>query len=179
MLLEPVVLRYLEQYPDVTLDLEVSARTVDLVREGFDLAIRAGALPDSSLSVRKLGQARTGYFACRGYVKKHGAPAEPRSLAEHSIVAVGTKSAVEWPFARDGKALSVPIRPRLLTSSNELATRAVAAGLGIARIPETPVHLLTPPGLQPAKMRAFVKRVLEELGRGSALSESKPSKDSA
>jgi DNA-binding transcriptional LysR family regulator len=196
-LLEPVVLRYLEAYPEVTLELDVSSRATDLLREGFDVAIRVGPLPDSSLSARKLGQARTGYFASPGYVKKHGAPAEPRELAQHATVVIGGDSVVEWPFARDGKPLSVPVHPRLLTSSYELAARAAVAGLGIARLPEfyarellarralvavlqdwtpppLPVHLLTPPGIQPAKTRAFVKRVLEQPGLASVFPPDAP-----
>jgi DNA-binding transcriptional LysR family regulator len=103
-------------------------------------------------------------------------------------VVIGGASLVEWPFARDGKPLSIPVRPRLLTPSYELATRAAAAGLGIVRMPEfharkqlasrtlvavlqdwtpppMPVHLLTPPGLLPAKTRVFVRLVLEQLRR--------------
>lgn len=191
MLLEPVAVQFLNRYPDVTLELAVSARTSDLVREGFDLAIRAGSLPDSSLTVRRLGEARTGYFASPEYVARHGAPADPQGLARHAIVAIGDGPTVAWPFARDGRSTHISVRPRLLTPSHDLAFRAALAGLGIARLPEfyararvtaaalvpvlgawTPppiaVHVLSPPGIRPAKTRAFIDLVAHHLGRHAA-----------
>lgn len=192
VLLEPVALRYLETYPEVVLELDVGARTSDLVREGFDLAIRAGTLPDSSLLARRLGEARSGYFASPAYLREHGAPTDPGALSEHATVALGDGAAVEWPFARAGGTTRLVIAPRLVTTSHELAVRAAVAGLGIARIPEfharahvlakrlrpvlepwtppaTPVHALTPPGIQPAKTRTFIERVAEHLRRSKVL----------
>lgn len=194
MLLEPVALRYLEKYPGVALELDVSSRTVDVVREGFDVAIRAGTLPDSSLTARRLGEARTGYFASPSYVKKRGAPAEPGELVHHATVVIGGGGTVEWPFARSGTVTSVVLRPRLLTTSYELALRAALAGLGIARVPEfyarehvrqgrltpvleawtppaIPVHVLIPAGITPPRTRAFVEMVVRLLAREPVLAE--------
>jgi LysR family transcriptional regulator, regulator for bpeEF and oprC len=196
MLLEPVALRYLERYANMALELDVSSRTVDLVREGFDLAIRAGALPDSSLTARRLGEARIGYFASPSYVKRRGAPGEPRELSNHATVVIGG-GAVEWPFGRSATEMSVVPRARLITTSYELALRAAIAGLGITRIPgfyarehvrqgrlcpvleawtppAFPVHAVMPGGIAPPKTRTFVEMVVKFLDREPVFAEADP-----
>lgn len=197
MLLEPVSVRYLEKHPQVVLELDVSSRAMDLARDGFDLAIRAGRLVDSSLTARRLGEARTGYYASPGYVRRRGAPTTPSELLDHAAVVIGDGAAA-WPFlsAPGGRAApdagglhaGVTPRPRLVTTSHDLAVRAALAGLGIVRVPEfhvrghvtagrlvavldpwtpppIPVHALMPPGIQPAKTRAFLDLVVRELAR--------------
>lgn len=188
LLLEPVALRYLARYPRVSLELDLSSRSVDLIREGFDVAIRAGALPDSSLRALRLGAGRSIYVASPAYLARRGAPNDPDALGAHALIGIGS-GPLEWLFARAGKISRLVVQPRLLSTSYDLAVRAAVAGLGITRVPdfyvrgplaegrlspvldawtpgESPIHVLTPPGIQPPKTRAFVQLVAQHLGRG-------------
>jgi DNA-binding transcriptional LysR family regulator len=131
-LLEGVIARYLRKYPDVSIELDGSLRPVDLVREGYDLAIRVGPLADSALSVRRLGLSYGGYYASRDYLKRRGKPSRPEELADHDTIAMQRGDRVpQWYFASGKRRRAVVIRPRLLVSSAETGVLAAAAGLGI------------------------------------------------
>ncbi|WP_437307843.1 LysR substrate-binding domain-containing protein [Sorangium sp. So ce388] len=140
VLMEGVVTPYLARYPDVSVELDTSVRRVDLVREGFHLALRVGPLDDSSLVARRLGVATGGYYASPRYLERRGAPERPEELLGiHDTVMVmvareggGPKA---WPFARGARKLSLVVRPRLSLSSFELAVQAAAAGAGVVRSP--------------------------------------------
>jgi LysR family transcriptional regulator for bpeEF and oprC len=137
MMLEPVVVAYLRKHPRVSVELDTSARRVDLVREGFDLALRVGALPDSSLVAQRLGTARGGYFASPAYLRRHGEPESPDDLQAHDAVVIPAGAGPpEWPFVHGGQARSVVVRPRLVTENFELAVRAAIEGLGVLRAPD-------------------------------------------
>ena len=181
VVLDEVVARYLSKYPHVKVVLHTADRRIDIVREGFDLALWGGALDDSSLIARRLGVASGGYFASPRYLAQRPEPKSPDDLATHDLVTI-TKGngASEWSFIIGGKPKRLAIRPRLVLSDVELATRAAVAGLGIAPAPVamaapyvakkklvavlsrftppgTDVHAVFPPGaaLVP-KTRAFV-----------------------
>jgi LysR family transcriptional regulator for bpeEF and oprC len=131
-LLEGVIASYVHQHPDVVVEIDASARTVDLVREGFDLAIRVGRLADSSLSVRRLGYARGGYYASRAYLAREGVPEQPADLVHHDTIAMtrGDRMA-KWHFVSGRRQRAVVVRPRVLVSSFELGIEAAVAGLGV------------------------------------------------
>lgn len=136
MVLERVVSRYLARHASVSLELDTSTRTVDLVRERFDLALRVGPLADSSLVARKLGTSAGGYYASARYLEQHGEPANPDALREHATICVPREGAPkEWFFTAGTKRRSLLLRPRLLVSSFELAMRAAVADGGIVRAP--------------------------------------------
>lgn len=189
-LLEAVIARYLKRYPDVRIVLQTSERRLDLVREGFDVAIWGGPLEDSSLVARKLGVAAGGYFASPKYLARHREPKSPGDLSAHALVTI-TKDAgaTEWPFVTGGKEKRIAIRPRLVVNDLELALRAGVAGLGIIPAPLSlaapyvakkqlvqvlrpwtrppiAVYAVYPPGgaLVP-KTRAFLDLLREEFGR--------------
>lgn len=135
-LLDAVVVRYLAQYPQVKVQLHVSEPRLDIVREGFDLAVWGGLLEDSSLVARKLGVAGGGYFASPRYLARRRAPKSPAELSAHELVTITKgRGATEWPFSIGGKPKRIAIRPRLVLDDAELAARAAAAGLGIAPAP--------------------------------------------
>jgi DNA-binding transcriptional LysR family regulator len=136
LVVDAVIARYLGRYPDVRLQLHVAERRIDIIREGFDLAVWGGTLDDSSLVARKLGVAAGGYFASPRYLARQPAPEAPDQLAPHELVTI-TKShgTTEWPFWIGGKSRRVAIRPRLIVDDAELAARAAVAGLGIAPAP--------------------------------------------
>ena len=136
--LGPILAEYLAQYPDVQLQVELMDRRVDLVEEGFDVAIRAGALADSTLIARRLGAPGSlRVYASRDYLKRRGTPRHPRELAEHTcMVMTGQSSPLTWTFQHRGKPLPVKVRAHVEANSFKLLAELVAAGHGIARLPD-------------------------------------------
>ncbi len=135
--LGPVVPSFLERFPGVTLELSLDDRQVDLVEEGFDLAIRIGRLQDSNLIARKIAPCRQVLCASPGYIAKRGAPERPEDLLEHSCIIYSLLSAPrEWRFTGpDGEVHTVPINGSL-QSNNGLVNRAAAiSGAGITLLP--------------------------------------------
>lgn len=135
-LIDRVMPRYLARHPEVSVQLDTSERVIDLVTEGFDLAIRVGPLQDSSLVARRLGVATGGFYASPRYLAARGAPAHPRELLTHDTIGVMKPDmGAEWPFSVAGKRKLLPVRPRLLVTNLEIAARSAAAGMGIVRAP--------------------------------------------
>ncbi|WP_433935249.1 LysR substrate-binding domain-containing protein [Sorangium cellulosum] len=135
-LMDAVVAPYLARYPDVSVELDTSVRRVDLVREGFDLAIRVGPLDDSSLVARRLGTATGGYHASPRYLERRGCPGRPDELGDHDAIVVAHEDGPkEWPFITGSKKWPLVVRPRLTVGSFELAVQAAAAGAGVVRAP--------------------------------------------
>lgn len=137
-LLGPVLAEYLRLCPEVELQVELMDRRVDLVEEGFDVAVRAGALPDSSLIARRLGYPGSlRLYASRSYLETRGAPRHPRDLAQHTcMVMTGQSAPLSWSFQQRGKPLSVKVRAHVGANSFTVLGELVAAGHGIARMPD-------------------------------------------
>ena len=191
VLLAPVVLEYLRAYPEVAVDLELSTQTQDVVTKDFDLAIRFGALADSTLISRKIGMAFVGCFASRAYLKRHGTPKTPKDLERHAIVSLTPGAAsVSWPFQRMGRRVVMQLRPRLASASFTLNESAARAGVGIVRLPGpvvrrsvergelvhvlaewatplVPVHVVMPRRLPlPSRTRAFIDLLVASAATG-------------
>jgi DNA-binding transcriptional LysR family regulator len=137
-LLGPVLAEYLTLCPDVELQIELMDRRVDLLEEGFDVAIRAGALPDSSLIAKRLGHLGSmRVYASPRYLKARGTPRHPRDLTQHAcMVMTGQSAPLSWTFQRRGKPFTVKVRAHTEANSFGLLGELVAAGHGIARLPE-------------------------------------------
>lgn len=133
--LSPLIPRFLARCPDVRLELDLNDRTVDLIGEGYDMAIRIGALPDSTLVARRLAGARLVTCCSPGYLHGRGAPARPEALGEHDCLPYGHARATEWIYRRDGEPVVVPVSGRLRVNNGELARDAAIAGFGLTQLP--------------------------------------------
>jgi DNA-binding transcriptional LysR family regulator len=135
-----IVSEYLGRYPGVTLEVDLTDRRVDLIEEGFDLAIRVGPLADSTLVARRLGEPQhLELFGSKRYLEQHGVPGRPEALREHACLAMsGSQSPTQWRFAGKRGPLLVEIKPRVMVNSYALLGEYVAAGLGLSFLP-TPV----------------------------------------
>jgi DNA-binding transcriptional LysR family regulator len=120
---------YLARWPRVNVDVEFSARQVDLVHEGFDLALRVGTLDDSRLAARRLGELRYGLYASPAYLARAGTPTDPAGLASHALLMFRTGS------GRAAWSLLPPGDGRVLAGSVTLLLQAALDGHGIARLP--------------------------------------------
>jgi DNA-binding transcriptional LysR family regulator len=136
-LIARLIAEFLEQYPKVQIEVVLTPRRVDLVAEGFDLALRAGALVDSSLVVRRLGRSDHGLFASRAYLRKAGHPRRLTDLAKHRFILFGEPSNrrqlhLTGPDGEDVIQIDGP----LVVHEMSFAADAVAAGVGIGVVPE-------------------------------------------
>jgi DNA-binding transcriptional LysR family regulator len=131
---------FLVQYPGLEVELEMNDRYVDLVAEGFDVAIRGGALQDSSLVARKLGTIERVLVAAPSYLRAHGRPRHPRELARHRcLVHSLARSPARWVLTQKSRTVRLDISgPLSINSSLGLAGAAVA-GAGIALLPRATV----------------------------------------
>ena len=129
----PALPEFLAKYPGVEIELELSDGFVDLVGEGFDLAIRIGDLPDSRLKARRLANSRRVVFAAPSYLARHGWPRSPDDLKQHQcIVRTTTRFGNDWPFEVRGRMMTIKVAGRVRTSGADTANAAAVLGLGIA-----------------------------------------------
>lgn len=130
MLIAPWSAQFLEKFPDVSLDLGVTDRFVDIIREGYDVGIRMGALADSDLSSRKIGEIRFVLAAAPAYLERHGFPHDIDDLGRH-VFARYVSSGRPWPYIlADGTPL--PASGRFVTDDSGSIREAVLTGAGIA-----------------------------------------------
>ena len=127
---------YLQRYPQVSVDADFTGRVIDIVHEGFDLAIRVGELPDSRLAARRLGELHYGLFASPDYLARRGIPGSPEELAQHDLLVFTAGShRVGWRLVQgsENRRIEAPARLRI---NNSFAVRdAAIQGLGIAQLP--------------------------------------------
>jgi len=183
----PVIADFLVLNPGIQIDLHLSDARVDIVADGFDIALRIATLPDSSLRSRKLADMRMHVVAAPAYLALHGRPTHPGQLGEHRCFAY-TNVTAPWRFVgADGTEVSVRLNGPLATNSGEAMLPALRRGLGIAMLPEFIVaedlkagrieiiladwaphtgalHLMTPPGtLRPARVEGLIAFLTDRL----------------
>lgn len=128
---------FLHQHPAIELDVDLNDRKIDLVEEGFDLALRIGDMPDSSLLARRLGTARFVTCASPDYLARQGTPTHPRELSNHvGLHYTNIAPAQAWQFD-DGSGQLLGAIPgiRLRANNGDLLANAAVAGLGVVNIP--------------------------------------------
>jgi DNA-binding transcriptional LysR family regulator len=186
----PLVAGFLDSYPEISVELVLNDRNLDLIEEGLDVALRIGPLADSSLLVRRVGEVRRVLVASPDYLARRGVPRKPAALAGHDTV-FGTSrpETLEWRFGSSSRGPVVRLSPRLLINDIEAQLLAARAGRGIARAlsyqvvedlaagtlvrllpefepPPLPVQLMAPGGGHMApKVRAFLDHAAEALRR--------------
>lgn len=133
--LGPVIAEYLRLYPEVRIELDASARRVDLVEERYDLAIRAGATPDSTLIARKLGLVRRCVLGAPSLVKRLRSFKGPSGLEEQDCLVFAAEGPT-WTLVSGAKEVTVPVRSRLVANDYEVLQSVARAGYGLALLPE-------------------------------------------
>ena len=176
----PLLTRFLAEHPQIEIEFHCSDARVDIVAEGFDLALRIADLPDSSLRARRLCSIAAYLVAAPAYLERHGTPSHPGQLGDHLLLGY-TNISGPWRFHGPDRAeVSVKASGPLSANSGEALVPALVAGLGIARLPDfilgdaletgavvellpawrpAPIglHLLTPPStLRPARVAALI-----------------------
>ena len=135
-LLAPMAAEFISQYPEVQFELIWTNRLIDVIDEGFDLTIRIGALQDSSLVARRLGQWRLFLYASAEYLKARGTPQNPEDLQDHDcLVMSDMRASNQWMLSKGGITEQVVLTPRASVNDFDTLRRMVADGGGIAILP--------------------------------------------
>lgn len=187
--LAPLIPELLKRYPKLQIDLVMEDRVVDLVAQGFDIAIRGGDLPDSSLIARKLAPLRSVLCCSPDYISRFGKPAALSDLEDHNCLAFSHSQDVkEWCFIDDDEMQSINVSGNYRVNNSEALREALLQGVGIGRLPtfvagpdlkdgrlvalfedypmpEQAIYAVFPDRqYMPAKVRVFIDFVIEYLG---------------
>ena len=187
----PVLTEFAARHPDVSFELDFSARQVDLLAEGFDLAIRIGPLPDSQLQATKLGVSSQSLYAAPTYLKRAGVPRSPAALGAHDCLRIqgATGRASRWSLTRADEVETVEVVGRFVASGMRFRVELAKSGAGIALIddviaedavaagalarvlpewspPPVPIHALTPSKLLPSRTRLLLDCLRDHLNVG-------------
>jgi DNA-binding transcriptional LysR family regulator len=190
----PLMVGYLTQFPEVSINAVLVDRVVSMVEEGIDVAVRIGELPDSNQHAIGVGEVRRVICASPGFLTDHGRPRHPADLSRAPIIATSSIGQPRsWPFLEAGESISVRPEPRLVVSANQAAITAAAMGLGLTRVlsyqvaskiaageleivladfelPPLPIHVVYQGGRKaPTRVRSFVDFAVKVLREHPAL----------
>ena len=139
--LVPMLSDLLEQHPQLTIDLSLTDRVVDLMDERADIAIRWGQLPPSDLIARRLGETRQAIVASPAYLARHGTPRTPHELESHNRLGWSYRRVVaDWPLLVEGRVIALPVSGTVRVGDGETLRQLVLAGIGLARLSLYHVH---------------------------------------
>lgn len=131
----PLAIEFLQDHPDIALRLVLTDRIVNVVEENIDVAVRIGALPDSSMMALRVGSIRVVVCASPAYLAARGQPETPDDLRHHDCITIDDVAPpTTWKFAHGSRSIVAPIRTRLTVNTSEAAVLAAIAGAGLARV---------------------------------------------
>jgi DNA-binding transcriptional LysR family regulator len=185
---------FLKRYPDITVDLSVNDRRIDVVADQIDVAIRVGPLGDTSLVALRLGEVRRIIAASPSYLRRHGKPRQPQDLILHNCLLLrGFSRLAQWPMYVDGERRLISVKGSITSDSADVLLELAIAGVGIVRFGDflgrsalsagqlvplleschdddpTPLTALLPPGRQNTpRVRAFVQFLQARLAKGQS-----------
>lgn len=177
----PLIADYTQLYPEVTLEIDLNPNRVDLIAQNYDLALRVGQQPDSSLISRHLGVLRTTLFASPAHLARMGVPTRPEELSAHTVIRnLNAPQPDVWVLSRDHETVEVPVGGSVMVNNFGLMRQLALLGLGVVMLHEpmvvpdvkagrlqrvlpdwvlreAPVYALMPSRLLPAKTRLFLE----------------------
>lgn len=154
----PALGAFIEDYPDVTVDLDFDDLKVDIIEGGYDLAVRLGELEDSNLRARRIGRHAFATCAAPDYLEKHGTPETPADLEHHCCVQYRfptTGRPEIWAFSGEHRGMT--IKPGLVLNDGEALAPAAVAGLGIIQAPRYLVAELVAAGRLVSVLHAYTE----------------------
>jgi len=135
MVVDEWIAAFLRLAPKVTVEAEYTNRLVDIIHEGFDVAIRVGTLEDSGLSARRLGEVTYGLYAAADYLRRGPAVSDVSDLQRHDLIMKTTRGRSNWTLVNGANTEKITASPRCAVNSTIAAKNLAKAGLGIAQLP--------------------------------------------
>lgn len=135
----PLLSEFLLEYPNINLDIHLSNARVDLVKDGYDLAIRVGTLEDSGLIARRLCDRKEYLCATPDYIKRNGYPKNLSEISEHNCLSISDSA---WIFQQDGKRKDVRVSGNWSSNLGQAVLDATVSGLGVSQLPDYYVEQL-------------------------------------
>jgi DNA-binding transcriptional LysR family regulator len=181
------VTAFAQRYPEVHVDFQLLDRMVNLVEEGMDVGVRIGALDDSTLIARHVGDMRRVTVAAPSYIARRGAPEHPRELLAHECIGRASPDSSAWTFVVNGAPMTIAVKGNLSVNQTAVAAAACAAGLGVGTFfayqvarevasgtlqlllerfepPPRPIHVVYPEArLVPARTRSFIDFIMRHI----------------
>ncbi len=194
---------FVSRYPQVSVEVKLADRVINLVEEEVDVAVRIGRLADSSLIARDVGRMRRLTVAAPSYLARRGVPERPLQLLEHNCIRLRPGAGRSWTFRVKGKTWTLPVKGNLSVNQVAAAAEVCAAGLGIGNffayqvaahlangalsvllaeyeVPPRPVSLVYPAArLLPARTRLFIDFMAEHIARESPSWQPSPARERA
>ncbi|MCP1481781.1 MULTISPECIES: LysR family transcriptional regulator [Pseudomonas] len=190
----PLMVDYLERFPEVSINALLVDRVVSMVEEGMDVAVRIGELPDSGQHAMRVGEVRRVICASPAFLARHGRPRHPQELRQAPVIAPSSiGQSRSWLFDDNGTPLNIRPEPRLVVTANQAAISAACLGLGLTRVlsyqvagkvaageleiilaefelAPLPIHVVYQGGRKaPARVRSFVDFAVQALREHPAL----------
>ncbi|MGY3258685.1 LysR family transcriptional regulator [Pseudomonas chlororaphis] len=190
----PLMVDYLERFPEVSINALLVDRMVSMVEEGMDVAVRIGELPDSGQHAMRVGEVRRVICASPAFLARHGRPRHPQELRQAPVIAPSSiGQSRSWLFDDNGTPLNIRPEPRLVVTANQAAISAACLGLGLTRVlsyqvagkvaageleiilaefelAPLPIHVVYQGGRKaPARVRSFVDFAVQALREHPAL----------
>ncbi|WP_310052198.1 LysR family transcriptional regulator [Agrilutibacter niabensis] len=188
--LAPLLAEFAQRYPGISFEFDLTPRRVDLVTEPFDVAIRMGEPPSSSLIARQLGRLSQSLYASPRYLELSGEPSQPLDLAQHECLRFYSAKGGTWTLRRGTETVEMEVGGRFRLNSVGMLQRLAIQGLGIAVLADeivaedlanghlsrvlpqwnaatVPVYAITETRLLPAKTQRFIEFLRDRLGQGS------------
>ena len=185
--LAPMLSTFMDAHPRLRIDMSLSDRRVDILADGYDLAVRMGALPDSALIARRIAPLRLAVLASPDYLARRGLPERPRDLADHDCIVYTVPGGDVWRFREGARFTSIRVTGRFRSDSPEAMRVAALGGHGVAGLPtfmlgnaiadgllvplltdhpvaEAGLYAVRPPGPPPTKTRAFIDALAARFG---------------
>jgi DNA-binding transcriptional LysR family regulator len=177
----PIIADYVARYPDVKLEIDLNPNRVDLIAQHYDLAVRIGPQPNSSLISKHLGTMRTALYASPVHLARMGTPGRPEDLSGHAVIRnLNAPRPDIWVMSRDDETVEVPVGGSVMVNNFGLMRQLALLGLGVVMLhepmatpdvregrlervlpqwlmSEAPVYALMPSRLLPAKTRQFLE----------------------
>jgi len=194
MFVMPQIVEYLNRYPETEVSAVFLDRVVNLVEEGFDVSVRIGELPDSSMRALPVGQVRQIVCASPEYLRQHGVPTTPEDLINHRLVTSSAGSGTsDWRLGAEPGKRAIRVKPRLTVTTNDAAIEAVLHNFGVTRLlsyqvaplvshgqikiiledyepPPLPIHIVHREGrLTSARVRTFIDFIAKRLRNDNML----------
>jgi DNA-binding transcriptional LysR family regulator len=134
LVITPHLSRYLRRYPEVSLEISMENRQINMIQDGIDIALRIGMPQQEDLVAKQVGSINLGIYASIDYLAQYGTPQTPNELAQHTLL--HKSDGREWRLHQNGKSEKITSAKRVTTNDAELLAQLVGDGIGIALLPE-------------------------------------------